>query len=99
MSKLSDLHDAVIARDGSCMGRKAEIALDQGETHQCGPWLTLEHVTMVHTITEGRISDLQHCVTLCANLNGRTIRLAPHWMKEWFRGELRKMYPDAHKGS
>ena len=78
------------------MGRKAELDLDIPieQWHICRGHNTLEHVTMVHSHLEGKVDDKQHCVTLCLELNGGSLRLAPHWMKEWFRKQLRDLYPE-----
>jgi hypothetical protein len=96
MADMRQLHLDLLERDKGCMARKAELALDIPieQWHACRGRLTTEHVTMVHNIIEGRKSDKAHCVILCLELNGGSMRLAPHWMKEWFRLELRKMYPD-----
>jgi len=92
----SALRLEVIAIDLGCMGRKAELALNVPikEWHTCRGNLTLEHVTMVHSLYEGKVDDKEHCVALCHELNGMSFRLAPHWMKEWFRSVLRERYPD-----
>lgn len=95
---MNALYLDLLARDKGCMGRRAELDLDIPieQWHTCRGRNTIEHVTMVHNLYEGRISDKEHCVILCLEINGGSLRLAPHWMKEWFRRELRKMYPEAH---
>lgn len=93
----SELRELVVKRDGRCMATAAEHAFGielAYPLHECLGPLTLEHVTMVHSVYEGRVDNEAHCVALCAGLNGGTLRLAPHWMKEWFRGFLRERYPD-----
>jgi hypothetical protein len=96
MADMKQLYEDLLVRDKGCMARQAELALDVpiDQWHTCLGRLTIEHVTMVHNITEGKKDDVAHCVLLCLNLNGMSFRLAPHWMKEWFRDQLRKMYPD-----
>lgn len=92
----------VFRRDGECMAYRFEVALGVPFTkrHSCtfrnsrplgGP--TLEHVTSVHSHLDGRKDDERHTVALCATLNGLTLRLATHAMKEFFREHLRSLYP------
>ncbi len=90
-------------RDGGCLAARYEddLKIPDLDRHVCGSifratsggGLTIEHVTRVHG-EEGRKHDERHCVTLCATLNGETMRLADRDMKDAFREYLRDLYPD-----
>jgi hypothetical protein len=86
---MSVLRSYVIAREGDCFAHKIGA-------HECPEWTraTLEHVTGVHGHLDGRHDDERHTVVLCAELNGGSMRLANHAMKEQMRAHLRELYPD-----
>jgi hypothetical protein len=100
---VSEFRDRLFRRDGGCLARRFEDALATAEIdrHVCGSafsesnggGLTIEHVTRVHG-EESRKHDEKHTVTLCGTLNGETMTLANHDMKDFFRDYLRGKYPE-----
>lgn len=53
--------------------------------------LTLEHVTQVHSVSEGRKTDERHTVPLCAALNG--VSIAPASLRRQMRRDLLLRFP------